>query len=276
MNSIIDGKMTLTVLGCRGSMSVSGADKNIYGGASSCYMIEAAGEVIFLDAGTGIINAPELFGEHISVLITHPHIDHLMGFPIFLSANPGKMITVYGETRQGADIKKQLGIFLNEPLWPVSVDAYPVKLFYKEVKSGMDAPAFKIGPVQVTTMPSNHPGGSTIYGFSFQGKRIVYATDYEHDEKTTPMFVKFSEGADIVLYDAQYTPEEYEKCKGFGHSTYEKAVEFKALSGAKQVLLIHHAPNHDDEYMTKLQKRLRKLPGSEGISFAKEGQEIIL
>ena len=129
-------------------------------------------------------------------------------------------------------------------------------------------------------MESNHPGGSSIFKLKYNDKTIVYATDFEHDrpfygEPSTTAddvyifskLIDFCKDADLVLYDAQYSPEEYEKCKGFGHSTYVQALELFDRSHAKDMLLVHHAPDHADRQIDELASHLT----SPHIRFAKEG-----
>lgn len=292
--------MTLTVLGTRGSMAVSAPNMAKYGGNTTCYLIETPEEAIIIDAGTGIMNLPDIQGKRISLLITHAHIDHIMGLPMFLGKQAGKEITIYGETRDDLTIKEQLERYISNPLWPVTMDDYPVNLTFKDittdnnaanntdntdnVNSAINNSSFNIGDVTVSTMPSNHPGGSTIYRLDYNEEAVVIATDFEHEEVTASdcsqstaagnqltRLAAFSASASLILYDAQYTPEEYEKCRGYGHSTYEQAIELAEMiaSGKRtpagerhtapaQILLIHHAPNHDDAFLDALQAEINR------------------
>ena len=272
-----DYNFKLTVLGTRGSMPVSGPDTAKYGHATSSYLLETDKEDIILDAGNGILNHPDFGEKRISLLVTHSHIDHILGLPMFLGQITGKELSIYGATRDGLTMKQQLEIYMKRPLWPVGFEVFPVKFdFCGIAEEGL----FHIGEVEISSMESNHPGGSSIFKLTHNGKSIVYATDFEHDrpyygdpgtsEDDVHIFKKlvdFCRDADLVLYDAQYTPQEYEKCRGFGHSTYVQAVELFNESHAKEMLLVHHAPNHTDRQMDELAK---ELP-SPRIRFAKEG-----
>ncbi len=279
--------MTLTVLGTRGSMAVSAPNMAGYGGNTTCYLIETPEEAIIIDAGTGIMNLPDVQGKRISLLITHAHIDHIMGLPMFLGKQAGKEITIYGETRDGLTIKEQLECYISNPLWPVTMDEYPVKLTFKDVAADNNAvnnddySPFNIGDITVSTMPSNHPGGSTIYRLDYNGESVVIATDFEHEEVTASdcsqstaegnllaRLAAFSASASLILYDAQYTPEEYEKCRGYGHSTYVQAIEFAEMIDSS-ILLIHHAPSHDDAFLDALQAEIdQRAAGSDGSDTA--------
>lgn len=314
--------MTLTVLGTRGSMAVSAPRMAKYGGNTTCYLIETPEEAIIIDAGTGIMNLPDLQGKRISLLITHAHIDHIMGLPMFLGKQAGKEITIYGEMRDGLTIKEQLERYISSPLWPVTMDEYPVKLTFKDItadnnaanntdntdnaNSAINNSAFNIGDVTVSTMQSNHPGGSTIYRLDYNGESVVIATDFEHEEVTAsdcsqstaagnPLarLAAFSASASLILYDAQYTPEEYEKCRGYGHSTYVQAIELaeelaagdrgafgdkvscKESAEPTRILLIHHAPNHDDAFLDALQTEIDRIIAAK-ISLARESQTYII
>ena len=320
-NSIQPGGISLTVLGTRDSMAVSTRDTMEYGGNTTCYLFETDEEAIIVDAGTGIMNLPDLGEKRLSLLITHPHIDHLMGFPMFLGGQQGKEITVYGDYRGKYTIRQQLERYLSYPLWPVTMDDYGVKLQFKDISEGTDftcpeselaanvsaadtaenlittaaVKSFAIGDVSISATPSNHPGGSTIFKLDYKGVFITVATDFEHQitskdlahqttfnaaasqgvysEEPLKSLAAFAQNSDLILYDAQFTPEEYEKCRGFGHSTYEKAIELQQMTGAKEMLLIHHDPNHTDAFIDELQRRV-EAEGHEHIRFAKEGLKV--
>jgi phosphoribosyl 1,2-cyclic phosphodiesterase len=284
-------KATLTVLGCRGSLPVSGQNFVRYGGGTSSYLYMTDTEAIVLDAGTGILNLPDVGDRRLSLLITHSHIDHILGLPSFLGFVGKRDLSIYGATNCHMTIRQKLDTYMRKPLWPVGIDIFPAKMEFVEVKE--DGVPFYIGPVKVTAVPANHPGGSTLFKLEYEGSSVVYATDFEHEElpldrwpemeEDAPMgeeilryykdpmnsLISFAKDADLVLYDGQYTPEEYEKCRTFGHSTYEKGLELMDRSGAGEVLLVHHAPNHTDEFIDNMAK---ELPEGRNIRFAKEAE----
>ena len=308
---------SLTVLGSRGSIPISSPDKVRYGGNTSCYLVETDKEAIILDAGSGIQNLPDLGDKRKSLLITHTHMDHIVGLPAFLTRLWGKELAIFGAAYEGLSIKQQLDRYISRPLWPITIEDHNIKtdivnIDWKSPK-GLEVSTalgnniiyeegivacFNIGDVKVFATPSNHPGGSTLFRLEYAGRSIVYATDFEHEElpaekrergaepidassdggsSETPLerLAKFSKGADLIMYDAQYTPEEYEKCRGFGHSTYIQALELKEKTGAGEILLIHHNPSHTDDFMDKMADEVAAL-SADGISFAKEGMIIEL
>lgn len=277
-NAALSSGMDLTILGVRGTMPVSTAETMQYGGNTSCYLFQTDKEAIIIDAGTGIMNLPDTGNRHLTLLITHTHIDHILGLPMFLATHQASEITIYGKNRNKLTIQEQLDRYLTQPLWPVSIQDYQSCIHFAELS---DEP-FTIGDIAISTMPSNHPGGSTIFKLQNHDKTIVLATDFEHElpealnmeiHPISPLesLAKFAENADILLYDAQYTPKEYERCRGYGHSTYEQAIRLKELSKATEILLIHHAPGHNDDFLDELQKNI-DADGYTHIRFAKEGQ----
>ena len=294
-------------------MSVSGPSYAKYGGATSSYLYMTDEEAIILDAGTGILNLPDLGGRRISILISHSHIDHILGLPVFLGSARGKEITIYGADHENLTIRQQLDAYLTRPLWPVGLDAFPCKITVEKVKE--NAEPFQIGDVTITAVPSNHPGGSTIYKLECRGVSVVYASDFEHEElpderkdkglieaeenfcgkagdslapngealytfATNPLqaLSAFSKNADLVLYDAQYTAEEYQNCKAFGHSTAEKAYELRCAADIKQVLLVHHAPFHTDMFLDEMGEEIHNKYNcsSDDMRLAREGEVIKL
>ena len=270
--------MSITVLGSRGSMPVSSPETARYGGNTSCYLIETDSEAIIIDAGTGIMRLPDIGDRHLSLLITHTHIDHILGFPILLSALKGKEISIYGVTRDGLTVKQQLERYVSTPLWPVTIDKYGDNIDFHEIA---EAATFAIGEVDVTTMPSNHPGGATIYKLTNNGVSVTVATDFEHeiaesDQDPLYSIADFAAGSRMILYDSQYTPEEYKKCRGYGHSTYEKAIELQKITNVNEILLVHHAPNHTDEFLESLQRQIDALELGAHIIFASEGYTFLL
>jgi ribonuclease BN (tRNA processing enzyme) len=125
-------------------------------------------------------------------------------------------------------------------------------------------------------MDANHPGGSTIFRVESNGKRIVIITDHDHaDEVKTEEIAEFSKEADLILYDAQYTEEEYEEHRGYGHSTPEAGIRLKDKAKAKKLVFIHHSPAHNDSFIKAQEERIRESYSSD-ISFGYEGEVITI
>ncbi len=255
----------LTVLGCRGSMPTTGKEMQEFGGDTSCYQIEARGESLFLDAGSGLTHARLPDDTPIRILISHPHVDHLLGLPMFPAlSQPGRKVILYGNACGGLSLEEQVARLMSPPLWPAVLARYPAEAAFQEARFPL-----AIGPFFVSAMASRHPGGSWIYRISVCGKTIVYATDFEHTEEKTRELTAFSAGADLLLYDAQYTEEEFAVKKGFGHSTAEAGLRVQRESGAAHLLLIHHDPRHTDSFLRERETAL-------GARYARQGEVIRL
>lgn len=260
------------ILGTRGSVPVSGREFEIFGGATSAYAIEAGKDVLFLDAGTGIRRVPSgiVPAERVHLLLTHTHIDHILGLPFFLMEHClGKQVEIWGRTRRGESAEQQLEHLFALPLWPAPLRAYPgIEYTFHEVPEG----EWEIGPFRLRAAESHHPGGSLIYRADAEEKSLVLATDFEHGEEASAALAAFSEGADLILYDGQYTEENYPRHRNFGHSTPEEGIKILDRSGAGKLLVVHHDPGQTDEALLAREKNL----GSGRVHFAREGEVITL
>ncbi len=268
--------MKLTICGIRGSNPVFGKEYEKYGGSTSCYLIETDTQAVIVDAGTGIINVPQIDQQNIPILMTHSHVDHLIGLMTFKVLHDAhKNIDIYLAKREGLSPKKQIERLVSNPLWPCKIDDYPAKVAIKELK--MADKELEFGDIKVFYMEADHPGGSTIYGFEIGGKKIVLVTDHEHrNEKKTKELADFAKESDLLLYDAQYTEEEYERHKGYGHSTPQAGIRLKELAAAKKLVFIHYLPSHTDSFIKGQEESIKKQYSSKDISFGYEGEVITL
>ena len=131
-----------------------------------------------------------------------------------------------------------------------------------------------LGEVRVTVAKGNHPGGSLAYRIDYAGKSMVYATDTEHYSCVDPALRALSMGADVLVYDSQYTPAEYPSKVGWGHSTYEDGVKLAREAGVGQYVMFHHDPKRSDAQVEELERRANALlPGTVA---AREGMVIEL
>ena len=122
--------------------------------------------------------------------------------------------------------------------------------------------------------PLRHPGVSYGYRYEYEGKTLVYCTDVEHGEQIDPQVVSLACGADLLIHDAQYTPEELSHYKGWGHSSWLQAIQVAQMAGVKRLALFHHDPSHDDEFLLQEEKRCQAI--FPAAFFAREGMEVVL
>ncbi len=257
---------SLTILGCRGSVPVHGSDTIRYGGGTTCYRIDADEQVIFVDAGSGIMGTDleSLKGKGVSVLFTHPHLDHLIGLPFFAAlSDPDREIHVYGAIRNGRNLKEQLDDLLRPPYWPLGISSYPAEVRWHGTDQDIT-----IGSVRVSAMEVPHPGGSTAYRLTLGDRSVVIMTDAELPETPGGEILDFIAGADLFLCDGQYTPEESEKRRGYGHTAMPVAAAWAEAAQVRRALLVHHDPKHDDLFLDAMADRI----GSARVGFAKAGE----
>lgn len=157
---------------------------------------------------------------------------------------------------------------VSNPFCPCKIEDYPAQVSFNLLPK-----KFFIGAVEIDTLEGSHPGGSTIYKLTYQGKSLVYATDFEHNPAACESLTNFAKGCDLLLYDAQYTAEEYERCKGYGHSTPEEGIKVAEKAAAKKTLFIHHTPWRTDKEFAQMEQTFGR--GNQ-ISFVKINEEIFL
>ena len=296
----------LKLWGVRGSIPVPGPTTVRYGGNTSCVEVRADGEIIVLDAGSGIrMLGAELekeFGERsvrLSLLITHTHWDHIQGLPFFLPAyNQKNQIRVLGYEGARAGLAAILAGQMETPFFPVSLRDLPSNIAIEELKE-ME---FSIGKVRVRSKFANHPGICAGYRLYTSAGSISYFPDNEPYEllklhiadrdqtsiKDAKAFAKaeraklveFLEGSDVLLMDAQYTDEEYERHIGWGHGSLSRVVSLALEAKARKLILFHHDPSHDDDKIDEMLEAARLLVVDSGqameVEAAQEGSEIWL
>ncbi len=256
----------ITVLGCRGSLPAGRKDTVLFGGDTSCYEVRAGEDLIYLDAGSGLASAQTQGAREVHLLLSHPHLDHLMGFALFPALRQDCRIHIYGASLGEMTPEGQMRRLFSPPLWPAWPGDGPAQILFHTLT--LREP-FPVGGFWVEWMLSCHPGGSTVYRLRREGKTIVYATDFEHVAQAEKALIRFAEGADLLLYDGQYTPEEHALHPGYGHSTGEMGRRIGEACDAKRVWIIHHDPRATDAILTEREKRL-------GIHYARQGERVEL
>jgi ribonuclease BN (tRNA processing enzyme) len=260
--------MKITILGARGSIPIEGKKFLEFGGLTSCVLCETKTEAVFIDAGTGLLNAPIITDKNVSMLLTHPHLDHLIGLPFFpLLSKKNQIIDFYAGTHEGLNAEKLLDGLFSPPYWPCKISDYPADFRCHELSLPL-----QIGDVTIEAIKSNHPGESFIFKVTSEGKSFVYATDYEYKQESAKDLIDFSRNADLLCFDSQYTDEEYLSKKGYGHSTISQGMEIFKESKAKSMRFVHHNPSYDDEFLRSLEKNIK----DENVSIARINEVITL
>lgn len=262
--------MELIFWGTRGSIAVPGAQTLRFGGNTTCLELSGAGgELMVLDAGTGMRPlgaAMAARGEArvINLLMTHIHWDHLMGFPFFGPLyNERARILVGGWPRGWEGVTHVFDSKLMDGYFPLKFSDIPARV---ERDRSLAPPRFRVGGVEITTTPLNHPQGSIGYCFRENGHKLVFITDNELTPggvELPPRLVEFCAGADLLVHDAQYQPDEMDARAGWGHSDWRACVELAKAARVERLVLTHHDPSRDDERVEDLAGRAQRHAGGE-------------
>ena len=264
--------MRITFWGVRGSIPSPGPDTVGIGGNTSCVEVRVGKVILVFDGGTGL----RLLGKQLikempltaHLFFSHVHWDHIQGFPFFDPAFvAGNNIHLYGGNNVSRTLEETLAGQMDHPSFPVHLSQMGAAMTFHDLREGqpLDIEGDD-GTIRVTMGAGNHPNGVWAYRVDHGGKSVVYATDTEHYTVVDPNLVRLAQGTDVLIYDAQYTPEEYAGTAGtggpktgWGHSTYEEAVKLAKLAGAKRLVLYHHDPMQNDAAVREKERRARAL-----------------
>ena len=243
-------------------MSVAGDSHRRYGGNTTCLEIEAEpGHHLIIDCGTGLRSLQrEVESEpprRYSVLLTHYHWDHIQGLPVFLPLFvEGNEVTFYGPTSSEGGVRAALGRVMCPPWWPVSLDEAAADVQFRD----LDGPV-TIGGIGVRHTPGSHPQGVTAFRLDGAERSVVIATDHEAgSSEADARIAALASGADVLIHDAQYTPEEVRTTrKGWGHSSYEAAVRVAQDAGVAHLVLTSHDPDRTDSEVDALRGMARAM-----------------
>ena len=270
------GDLTVRFWGVRGSFPTPGSAYIRFGGNTPCVEVRLGERMFIIDAGSGFIKAGEFMtGQvpaRIDVLFSHLHHDHVSGFPFFAPALAGHCdIRTYCGNLGGESAKAALDTMFSPPLFPVRLDVFPTRFEHLGFKAGETLDFDKI---QIATCPLFHPGGATAYRFDHAGRRVCYISDIEHTEPwPASHLVRFCKGADLVIFDSMYTPEQYPAFRGWGHSTWKAGVALCRAASAKAMAAFHHNPLHTDAQLDAIAAEVEAaMPGA---FLAREGQFLV-
>ena len=259
-----------TFWGVRGSIPVPGPDTAQIGGNTSCVEVRCGETTLVFDGGTGL----RLLGKELvkqmpleaHIFFSHVHWDHIQGFPFFAPAFvKGNTIHMYGGMNIVGTVETALAGQMENPNFPVKLGELGSQLVFHDLHEGQSITLD--GGVKISTAAGNHPGGVLAYRVDYEGHSLVYATDTEHLVKgeADARLIKLSKGADVLIYDSQYTPEEYEGTGGagtkvgWGHSTFIEGAALAKEAGVKKYVLYHHDPGQSDDMVREKEKRARAL-----------------
>jgi len=239
--------MIIRCWGSRGSIPVSGKQYLKYGGNSTCLEIRTNDDkILIVDAGSGIREAGNSFlaadRRDFTLLLTHAHWDHIMGFPFFKPIFSRKTnLSIWGCPFAQSSIKEMLSRVMAPPNFPVNFDAIHANISYQDAC----VESYTFGSMIITPIALSHPNQGTGYKFEEDGKCFVFLTDnelgYKHEGGLDFQdYLKFSLGADLLMHDAEFKEEEYKKTRGWGHSVYKDAVNLALDAGVKKLGLFHH------------------------------------
>ena len=248
--------------GVRGSTPTPYAENLGYGGNTPCLEIRYPGlPPMIFDGGTGLrrlgLSLLKEFpaGGECLIFLTHFHWDHIQGIPFFFEMYRPDWTIRFHSKCESWELEKLLGDQMRDPYFPVEMPAVQATRIYRHVPpSGLAFSSLCVRPI-----PLFHPNGCNGYRIDAGGRSIVYATDHEHGNASFDRsLIEAAAAADILIYDSQYTPEEYESRRGWGHSTWREAVRMASEAGVGQLILFHHDPEHDDETMSRIVDQAQK------------------
>jgi phosphoribosyl 1,2-cyclic phosphodiesterase/CheY-like chemotaxis protein len=292
-----DQTTTVKFWGVRGSIPTPGQTTVFFGGNTSCVEVRADGELIILDAGSGIRPLGEALAAEfrdqpmeLTLLISHTHWDHIQGFPFFLPAYDARNrvhILGYEGARDG--LAATLAGQMESPYFPIALKQMPGNIVIEEIKEM----TFNLGNVRVEACFSNHPGVCVGYKLYTSGGTIVYLPDNESFNKETQKahggalprnieknIAEFIHEADVLILDSQYTSDEYQKHIGWGHGCVDDVVQIALQSKVKRLVLFHHDPAHDDRMISNMLMHAREIAQKAGttmrVEAAREGEQFTL
>jgi CheY-like chemotaxis protein/phosphoribosyl 1,2-cyclic phosphodiesterase len=294
--------MMVRFWGTRGSIASPGPSTNRYGGNTSCVeIVTNSGKRFICDCGTGaralggylLANAPK--PVEATILLSHTHWDHIQGFPFFAPVFiPGNRITVCGPKGANSSLPEVLSGQMEFTYFPVELEQLGAEMKYRDLTEGVH----DFDGVRVTAQFLNHPAVTLGYRIEADGVSVLYLCD--HEPYWEPLWrsdaekgllesilhpcdrrhAEFMNNADVVIHDAQYTPEEYPAKKNWGHSTYSYVVELAAAAGVKQLALIHHDPTHNDEKVLEIERLAQEIaartPNPPHVFCAYEGGDLTI
>ncbi len=296
--------MRLKFWGTRGSIPTPGKETIRYGGNTPCVEVRLDDDsLVIFDAGTGIRSLGDALvarGESVKayLAISHPHWDHIQGFPFFKPAFiPGNELIVIGPRSRTVPLRKMIADQMDRVYFPIRLNQLKAKITFRSMKEET-LPVFG---ATLTSCYVYHPSFALGYRLEAGGRSLVYISDNEPFDRERARSLKtidraiverfskgkgnpnqrifdFAQGAEVLIHDATYTPEEYAHHVGWGHSPYLFALEVAAQAEVQRLLLFHHNQTHSDAQIDEIVKKCRQEIHRQGYHFeciaAAEGMEL--
>lgn len=272
--------------GVRGSIPTPDEPQARYGGNTPCVQVSCSDGTLFsLDGGMGLrwMSVDLMQGkagrgeEHLHLLLTHCHWDHIQGIPFSpIMYASGNRVTIHGRRGFEGGLKETL-------LHQLKPSYCPVPNFFLHHDVGatvefheIDAARFHVGPVRITSLELPRGNRPTCSGYRLEhdGVSLVYMSDVEYPEGQPGLCaeaLELARGADLLIHDAQFLPEEVSQRPNWGHSTYLEALELGRLAGCRRVALYHHEPARTDDELDALGALAREQAGGADVFVAREG-----
>ena len=273
---MVNPDFTVRFWGVRGSIACPGPDTIRYGGNTSCVEMRCGEHLLIFDGGSGLRPlGQELLRTAQSLdfdlFYSHTHFDHIVGLPFFAPCYDGRShIRIWaGHLKPSSGIEAVLGKMMSAPLFPIPIDIFAATLEFHDFLAGEMLTPYP--GIALQTGPLNHPNGATGYRLEFNGKVVAYITDTEHQPGALdPNVMRLIDHADVMIYDATYTDEEYPAHHDWGHSTWQQGVRLADAAGVDRLILFHHDPEHDDAFMDRIaadaaKARPRTIVAHEGL-----------
>jgi phosphoribosyl 1,2-cyclic phosphodiesterase len=256
--------LDITFYGVRGSTPCSGEAVARYGGNTSCVVVSVPGEdPIICDLGTGL----RYFGDDVesragagaepfraTALVTHLHWDHVQGLPFFTPVlRPGAELDVIGPDQGDDTLEDAMNRSIAPPMFPVPLSELPGRIRFRE----LSRTCIPIGSARVTVFDVPHVGPTNGYRIDVGDASVAYLSDFQQPASTgdevvvPPEVLDPIRGVDVLIHDAQYDPEEFARKSTWGHCTVAYAVEVARAAGASRLVLYHHDPLHDDDWIDR-------------------------